>query len=157
MEMFHVVLARWFQVDQHRHFAAELVECCEIDAVPGTVGDRGEMDEAVGRAADCLQHDLRISERRLGQQFAGPWSLRQPHDGGDLAAGFGGAKADRKSVVWGKSVDLGGRRIIKKKKKKDLKACLFKWSFCSLGALWTGHYLRDATNSVTAWRSTARR
>src|SRR6185295_20363588 len=24
--------------------------------------------------------------------------------------------ADRKSVVWGKSVDLGGRRIIKKKK-----------------------------------------
>ena len=27
------------------------------------------------------------------------------------------AKADRKSVVQGKSVDLGGRRIIKKKKK----------------------------------------
>src|SRR5258707_14544999 len=27
-------------------------------------------------------------------------------------------KPDRKSVVWGKSVDLGGRRIIKKKKKK---------------------------------------
>ena len=26
---------------------------------------------------------------------------------------------DRKSVVQGKSVDLGGRRIIKKKKKKD--------------------------------------
>ena len=26
--------------------------------------------------------------------------------------------ADRKSVVQGKSVDLGGRRIIKKKKKK---------------------------------------
>src|SRR2546429_4771459 len=26
---------------------------------------------------------------------------------------------DRKSVVWGKSVDLGGRRIIKKKKGKD--------------------------------------
>src|SRR2546430_7534023 len=25
---------------------------------------------------------------------------------------------DRKSVVWGKSVDLGGRRIIKKKKRK---------------------------------------
>ena len=26
---------------------------------------------------------------------------------------------DRKSVVQGKSVDLGGRRIIKKKKRKD--------------------------------------
>src|SRR5260221_12418182 len=28
------------------------------------------------------------------------------------------ARIDRKSVVYGKSVDLGGRRIIKKKKKK---------------------------------------
>ncbi len=28
---------------------------------------------------------------------------------------------DRKSVVQGKSVDLGGRRIIKKKKKKEKK------------------------------------
>src|SRR5256885_15252386 len=27
---------------------------------------------------------------------------------------------DRKSVVWGKSVDLGGRRIIKKKKKESV-------------------------------------
>src|SRR6266849_10151726 len=27
---------------------------------------------------------------------------------------------DRKSVVWGKSVDLGGRRIIKKKKKIEM-------------------------------------
>src|SRR3712207_7311353 len=27
-----------------------------------------------------------------------------------------GAFGDRKSVVWGKSVDLGGRRIIKKKR-----------------------------------------
>src|SRR3989442_11694355 len=26
---------------------------------------------------------------------------------------------DRKSVVWGKSVDLGGRRIIKKKKEEN--------------------------------------
>src|SRR3712207_9376141 len=29
-----------------------------------------------------------------------------------------GKVEDRKSVVWGKSVDLGGRRIIKKKKKR---------------------------------------
>src|SRR2546426_12214771 len=29
-------------------------------------------------------------------------------------------RGDRKSVVYGKSVDLGGRRIIKKKKKKDV-------------------------------------
>src|SRR2546430_16489760 len=30
------------------------------------------------------------------------------------------AEPDRKSVVEGKSVDLGGRRIIKKKKNKDI-------------------------------------
>src|SRR5215208_8426205 len=30
-----------------------------------------------------------------------------------------GARRDRKSVVQGKSVDLGGRRIIKKKKSKE--------------------------------------
>src|SRR5258708_40358186 len=33
--------------------------------------------------------------------------------------GFSGVQKDRKSVVKGKSVDLGGRRIIKKKKKGD--------------------------------------
>ena len=32
------------------------------------------------------------------------------------------AKLDRKSVVQGKSVDLGGRRIIKKKKTKEVKS-----------------------------------
>ena len=32
-----------------------------------------------------------------------------------------GAVGDRKSVVQGKSVDLGGRRIIKKKKEKKKK------------------------------------
>ena len=31
---------------------------------------------------------------------------------------FSHKQKDRKSVVYGKSVDLGGRRIIKKKKKK---------------------------------------
>src|SRR5260370_37541335 len=32
----------------------------------------------------------------------------------------GSAEGDRKSVVYGKSVDLGGRRIIKKKKHGEL-------------------------------------
>src|SRR2546430_15741752 len=32
MEMFHVMLARWFEVDQHRYFTAKLVEGFEIDA-----------------------------------------------------------------------------------------------------------------------------
>ncbi len=33
MEMLHVMLARRLQVDQHRHFAAELVERVEVDLV----------------------------------------------------------------------------------------------------------------------------
>ncbi len=63
MKVLHVMLARRFQVDQHRHLAAELVETFQIDAVLGAVGDRGEMNETVGRAADRLQHHLRIAER----------------------------------------------------------------------------------------------
>src|SRR5258708_36922727 len=38
---------------------------------------------------------------------------------GNAAATSGSIRTDRKSVVSGKSVDLGGRRIIKKKKKKN--------------------------------------
>src|SRR5216683_7464790 len=38
---------------------------------------------------------------------------------GANSATCNGSGADRKSVVLGKSVDLGGRRIIKKKKKKN--------------------------------------
>src|SRR5256885_7266099 len=38
----------------------------------------------------------------------------QPGAGGRTPSDF--PLTDRKSVVWGKSVDLGGRRIIKKKK-----------------------------------------
>src|SRR2546427_3979101 len=50
---------------------------------------------------------------------------RRPHGtaravrrGGGGRGGRPGCRADRESVVEGKSVDLGGRRIIKKKKKK---------------------------------------
>src|SRR5256885_13538363 len=38
-------------------------------------------------------------------------------------------QSDRKSVVWGKSVDLGGCRIIKKKK-KELGVC---WALANSG------------------------
>src|SRR6266850_5853290 len=54
-----------------------------------------------------------------------------PGDGVDRRAGVGAGIGyalrvrDRKSVVYGKSVDLGGRRIIKKKKK--IRKLLFKY------------------------------
>ena len=59
----------------------------------GAVGDRGQMDQAVGRSADRLQHDLGVAERGPRQQFARARCLGQRHRGGDLAARFGEAKA----------------------------------------------------------------
>ena len=93
MEVLHVVRARWFQVDQHRHFAAESIKSFEVDAMFGAVGNRGQMNKAVGRSPDRLQHHLRILECCRCQQLARARSLRHGHRGGNLAAGFGGTKA----------------------------------------------------------------
>src|SRR6516162_11575627 len=54
-------------------------------------------------SSDLFQHDRRA--RRLGEL--------EPF----LHGAYDRGQVDRKSVVQGKSVDLGGRRLIKKKKK----------------------------------------
>jgi hypothetical protein len=92
MEMLHVVVARWFQVDQNRHLAAEPVEGFEIDLVRRTVGDRSQMDQPVGRAADRLQHHLRVAKGAFRQQFAGPRPLGLGHHRSHPAACLRGAK-----------------------------------------------------------------
>src|SRR2546428_10569804 len=56
------------------------------------------------------------------QRQAGALHYRGGRDGS--ATGNGLRRGDRKSVVEGKSVDLGGRRIIKKKKKTSENALL---------------------------------
>src|SRR5256886_17601674 len=61
-------------------------------------------------SSDVCSSDLRA----LG---ATDWQLGREILAEALAVTLSGG-ADRKSVVKGKSVDLGGRRIIKKKKKK---------------------------------------
>ena len=86
MEVLHIVLAGGFEVDQHRHLAAYPVESFEIDAMRCAVGNRGQMNEAIGRAANRLQHHLRIFERGLGQEFARPRAFRFRHRCGDPAA-----------------------------------------------------------------------
>ena len=93
MKVLHVVLARRFQVDQNRHFAAELVEGIEIDFVRCAVGDRGQMNKTVGRAADRLHHDLGIPERRRRQDLARLRSLGFRHRRRHFSACFGGTKA----------------------------------------------------------------
>src|SRR3712207_9434836 len=87
--------------------------------------------EQVPRAPAAGQHAHR-GRRAEPVQLAGGRDRPGPGaaPAGDARAGSGGAaaaaatlaagglqgRADRKSVVEGKSVDLGGRRIIKKKK-----------------------------------------
>src|SRR6266496_5398683 len=84
---------------------------------PGS-GDRPAAD------ATPRDHPSPASSRRAGREQAG---VAGPHSGALRAPSSrpapesrrgAGLRSDRKSVVSGKSVDLGGRRIIKKKKKK---------------------------------------
>src|SRR5215210_9441723 len=73
-----------------------------------------------------------FSSRRRHTIYIGDWSsdvcssdldAAEPHPAADRDRPRAGAQRhrDRKSVVEGKSVDLGGRRIIKKKKEKKKK------------------------------------
>src|SRR5215467_16039153 len=59
-------------------------------------------------SSDVCSSDLRETARREGCR------CQITHPGGTVST----SPEDRKSVVKGKSVDLGGRRIIKKKKKR---------------------------------------
>src|SRR6201998_5478 len=95
MEMLHVMCARRLQIDQHGHFTAELVEGVEIDCVRRAVGDRCEMNESIGRAADRLQHHLRIAERGWGQDLARPRALGFGHCGGRLCGWFNKGETPR--------------------------------------------------------------
>ena len=58
----------------------------------GAVGNRRQMNEPVGRAADRLQHHLRVAERSGRQQFARLWPLRLGHHGRHPAARLRRAK-----------------------------------------------------------------
>ncbi len=70
VEVLHVVPARRLQVDEHRHLAAERVDFVEVDRDPEPSRGRGEMDQAVGRAADRLQDDKGVAKRRARHDLA---------------------------------------------------------------------------------------
>ena len=54
--MLHVVFAGGFQVQQHRHLAADAVKGLQIHFESQAPGDRCQMHQAIGRAADRQQH-----------------------------------------------------------------------------------------------------
>ena len=102
VEMLHVVVAGGLEIDQHRHLAADRVEFLEIDREAGAARDRGQMDQPVGGAADCLQNGQRIAEGGLGQEFARlrpalsqPNRLAPARLGGANAVGMGGGDRAR--------------------------------------------------------------
>src|SRR5260370_42291996 len=66
---------------------------------------RGRGVAPIDRGHEVARGGLDADSRRVGE-------------GGDAADGADARalQLDRKSVVWGKSVDLGGRRVIKKKR-----------------------------------------
>src|SRR5256885_15483156 len=75
-------------------------------------------------SSDVCSSDLsKIFERHAAARRVGAGDPARPESSNsgraDVGTGSGRqARGDRKSVVWGKSVDLGGRRIIKKKKSR---------------------------------------
>src|SRR5258708_37732299 len=76
------------------------------------VRPRRALGEAVGFGLHLIRQTA--IEGRMQQRFGVCVSMSRP---GGEAGGEGGG-LDRKSVVEGKRGDLGGRRIIKKKKKR---------------------------------------
>src|SRR5256885_8929042 len=93
------------------------------------------------RHGHCSVYLFFFSSRRRHTRLQGDWSsdvcssdLLSRLEGGQRDSSCGRRRGiddglerrlvarDRKSVVQGKSVDLGGRRIIKKKKKKKIES-----------------------------------
>ena len=62
-QVLHVVRPGGLEVDQHRRPVAQLIEALQRHLDAGAAGDRGEMQDAVGRAADREQHAERILDR----------------------------------------------------------------------------------------------
>src|SRR3546814_19378609 len=90
------------------------------DVCSSDLSRRGHGEERAARAQDCRAPAVRSSLRRHHRRDHR--RQPQPQAGTDRrSTATAGRSADRKSVVWGKSVsvrvELGGRRIIKKKTK----------------------------------------
>ena len=62
-EILHVAVADRLEIDQHRRRVGELVELVERHLHAGAAGDRGEMDDRIGRAAERQQHAQRVLDR----------------------------------------------------------------------------------------------
>ena len=62
-EILHVAVADRLEIDQHRRRVGQLVELIERDLHAGAAGDRGQVDDRIGRAAERQQHAQRVLDR----------------------------------------------------------------------------------------------
>src|SRR3712207_9578619 len=83
-------------------------DVCSSDLADEAAAEQAEHHDEGGQDVGARAEELDLREEGELQEDAADHDQRNPQ--GDLR--------DRKSVVWGKSVDLGGRRIIKKKKQE---------------------------------------
>jgi hypothetical protein len=90
VEVLHIVFAGGLQVDQDRRRVAEFVQAVESDPDPGAPGDRGQVDDAVGRAADRQQHAQGVFHRRFADHPRRR-EARADHGHGARTAGLGRA------------------------------------------------------------------
>src|SRR5258708_40023056 len=92
--------------------------------VLGSADGRNAMFAAMAGEAGCRSNEIAAMAAALpgrGELLsrADPAHSIWMDESGGFAAACRAVPIDRKSVGEGKRVDLGGRRIIKKKKKKD--------------------------------------
>ena len=71
VQVFHVVPARRLQIDEHRRLPAHPVELREIDGDAEPAGDRGQVNDAVGRSADREQDAQRVLDGFAGEDLVG--------------------------------------------------------------------------------------
>ena len=63
MQVLHVVLSGRLEIDEHRYPSSKRIETVQIDADAASSGNRGYMDQRVGRPAYRMQYGERIGER----------------------------------------------------------------------------------------------
>jgi hypothetical protein len=68
-EILHVTVADRLQVHQHRRAVGQFIEPLERHRHAGAAGDRGQMDNPIGGAADREQHAQRVLHRFLIDDF----------------------------------------------------------------------------------------
>ncbi len=113
VEILHVVAAGRFEIQQNGCFVGQAIQALERYADAATAGNRGQMNDRVGRAADREQHAQCVLDRLVRNDLRRPRTFGPDHFHRAHARGFGRAYAvsvhcgDRRRVGKGHTQCLG--------------------------------------------------